>query len=296
MSAQNSGTIGVLTIDVISKPIRTNVDAIRLQGYFGKMSIGGDTRMSETSEDAHEESPSRQSRFKRTVAWEYLRPIVVAVALVFGFMRPFVVEPFQIPSGSMEDTLLAGDRILVCKFIYGVGIPETDIKLFDVHEPARGDVFVFVPLHEKSQHFIKRIVAVGGDTVETKRGALYVNDVAVKDDAYTKRMPRRFRSRYDFPPFRARLTFCLITTLSADYKLSPEQFHAKFPDEVPFKVSEGHVFAMGDNRDQSSDSRTWGTVPVSQIKGGAFMVFWSYDLLNPKKPWQIWKMIDDHPI
>ena len=84
-------------------------------------------------------------------------------------MRPFVVEPFQIPSGSMEDTLLVGDRILVNKFIYGVRIPGTDIKLLDVHKPARGDVFVFVPLHEKSRHFIKRVVAVGGDTVETKR-------------------------------------------------------------------------------------------------------------------------------
>ena len=243
MSAQNSGTIGILTIDVISKPIRTNVDAIRLQGYFGKMSIGGDTRMSETSEDAHEESPSRQSRFKRTVTWEYLRPIVVAVALVFGFMRPFVVEPFQIPSGSMEDTLLVGDHILVCKFIYGVGIPGTDIKLFDVHEPARGDVFVFVPLHEKSQHFIKRIVAVGGDTVETKRGALYVNDVAVKDDAYTKRVSGP-GARYDFPPFRA--PYLLPDNQAfADYKLSPEQFHAKFPDGGTLQSSGGSRLRHG---------------------------------------------------
>ena len=267
MSAQNSGTIGVLTIDVISKPIRTNVDAIRLQGYFGKMSIGGDTRMSETSEDAHEESPTRRSRFKRTVAWEYLRPIVVAVALVFGFMRPFVVEPFQIPSGSMEDTLLVGDRILVCKFIYGVGIPGTDIKLFDVHEPARGDVFVFVPLHEKSKHFIKRIIAVGGDTVETKGGALYVNGAAIQDGAYTKRVGN-YGSPYDFPPFRAP-HLLPDDDAFADYKLPPQQFRAKFPDGNPFKVPEGHVFAMGDNRDQSSDSRTWGTVPVSQIKGSS---------------------------
>ena len=296
MSAQNSGTIGVLTIDVISKPIRTNVDAIRLQGYFGKMSIGGDTRMSETSEDAHEESPTRRSRFKGTVAWNYLRHIVVAVALVFGFMRPFVVEPFQIPSGSMEDALLVGDRILVCKFIYGIGIPGTDIKLFDVHEPARGDVFVFVPLHQKSRHFIKRIVAIGGDTVETKQGALYVNGVAVKDDAYTKRVSRRLRSRYDFPPFRApylltrQRRFCGLQALAraVPCESSRTGYRSTF--------RKGHVFAMGDNRDQSSDSRTWGTVPVSQIKGGAFMVFWSYDLLNPKKPWQIWKMIDDQPI
>lgn len=248
--------------------------------------------MSETSDDTHKESSSRWQRFQRTLAWENLRHIVVALVFVFGFMRPFVVEPFQIPSGSMEDTLLVGDRILVCKLIYGVSIPGTDIKLFDVHKPARGDVFVFVPIHEKSRHFIKRVVAVGGDTVETKDGALYVNGVAVEDGAYTKRTPRYRDSVHDFPPFRAP-HLLLGDEAFADYKLSHAQFHAKFPEGKPFTVPEGHVFAMGDNRDRSSDSRTWGTVPVSQIRGQAFMVFWSYDMLNPKKPWEIWKMIAD---
>ena len=245
--------------------------------------------MTQTPPNTHEQSTSRRSRFRRTLAWERIRPILIAVIFVFGFMRPFVVEPFQIPSSSMEDTLLVGDRILVCKFIYGVGIPGTDIKLFDVHEPARGDVFVFVPLHEQSRHFIKRVVAVGGDTVETKGGALYVNGAAVKDSAYTK---RDYSSRYDFPPFR---TPHLLpdNDAFADYKLAPRQFRAKFPDGNPFTVPEGHVFAMGDNRNRSSDSRTWGTVPVSQIKGQAFMIFWSYDMLNPKKPWEIWKIIAD---
>ena len=246
--------------------------------------------MSQTSDDTYKESPSRRTRIRRTLAWKNLRPIVIAVAFVFGFMRPFVVEPFQIPSGSMEDTLLVGDRILVNKFIYGVRIPCTDIKLLDVHEPERGDVFVFVPLHEKSRHFIKRVVAVGGDTVETKGGALYVNGVAVKDGAYTKRTPRYRDSVHDFPPFRAP-HLLPDDDAFADYKLSPAQFHAKIPGGNPFKVPEGHVFALGDNRDQSSDSRTWGTVPVSQIRGQAFMIFWSYDMLNPKKPWEIWKMI-----
>ena len=247
--------------------------------------------MTQTPPNTHEKSTSRQTSSRRTLAWEHLRPIVIAIMFVFGFMRPFVVEPFQIPSGSMEDTLLVGDRILVCNFIYGVGIPGTDIKLFDVHEPARGDVFVFVPPHEKSRHFIKRVVAVGGDTVETKGGALYVNGVAVKDGTYTKRVGYG-GSPHDFPPFRAPHLLPEDDAF-ANYKLPPRQFRTKFPDGKPFTVPEGHVFAMGDNRDRSSDSRTWGTVPVSQIKGQAFMVFWSYDMLNPKKPWEIWKMIDD---
>ena len=97
-----------------------------------------------------------------------VKGFVFVLIFVFGFFRPFIVDAYLIPSGSMEDTLLIGDRILVCKFMYGVKIPGTDIKVFDFHEPARGDVFVFIPPHERDLHFIKRIVAVEGDTVYTK--------------------------------------------------------------------------------------------------------------------------------
>ena len=96
---------------------------------------------------------SKWQKFRKTVVWEYTQVIVVALILVFGFIRPFVVEAFKIPSGSMEDTLLIGDRILVCKFIYGVKIPGTDIKVFDFHKPARGDVFVFIPPHDRGAKF-----------------------------------------------------------------------------------------------------------------------------------------------
>ena len=82
---------------------------------------------------------SKWQKFRQTIVWEYAQVIVVALILVFGFIRPFVVEAFKIPSGSMENTLLIGDRILVCKFIYGVKIPGTDIKVFDFHKPTRGD-------------------------------------------------------------------------------------------------------------------------------------------------------------
>ena len=247
--------------------------------------------MNKTSIDLHEKTPSRWQRFQRTVVWEYLQVIVVAFVLVFGFIRPFVVEAFEIPSGSMEETLLVGDRILVCKFIYGINIPGTKIKLFDFHKPARGDVFVFVPPHERTKHFIKRIVAVGGDTIETKGDTLYVNGVPIEDSAYTKHVSHAIDPRYNFPPFR-KPYYLPNDNAFAPYKFSPNRFHMTFPDGKPFEVPEGYVFAMGDNRDQSSDSRTWGPVSVNDIKGQAFMVFWSYDLFNQKKTWEMWKIID----
>jgi signal peptidase I len=247
--------------------------------------------MSKTPVDTREDL-SRWQKFQRTVVWEYLQVIVVAFALVFGFIRPFVVEAFKIPSGSMEETLLVGDRILVCKFIYGIRIPGTNIKFFDFHRPAKGDVFVFVPPHERTKNFIKRIVAVEGDTIETKKDKLYVNGVAVEDSAYTKHAAHPVGYRYDFPPFR-KPHYLPDGEVFVDYKLSPNQFRMKFPEGKPFVVPEGHVFAMGDNRDQSSDSRTWGTVSMDDIKGQAFMVYWSHDQLNPVKPWEIWKIIGD---
>ena len=123
-------------------------------------------------------------------AWvrEHAKPILVLLILMFGLIRPFIVDAYRIPSGSMEDTLLIGDRVLVCKFIYGVKIPGTDIKILDLHQPARGDVFVFVPPHDRERFYIKRIVAVEGDTVSTEGKTLHVNGQAVNDSDYTKHL------------------------------------------------------------------------------------------------------------
>ena len=187
--------------------------------------------------------------------WDYLQVIIVAFILVFGLIRPFIVEGFKIPSGSMEDTLLVGDRIFVCKFMYGIKIPGTKHRLFTYSNPKRGDVVVFIPPHDRKRYYIKRVVAVTGDTVKTKGRTLYVNGEKVDDAKYVKHTGYAF----DFP------------------------LH---------QIPEGHVFAMGDNRENSSDSRVWGHVDVNDIKGQAFVVYWSYDSEQHQiSRWNIFKRI-----
>ena len=185
--------------------------------------------------------------------WSYLQVIIVAFIIVFGFIRPFVVEAFKIPSGSMEDTLLVGDRILVCKFMYGIKVPGIKHRLFDFHKPQRGDVIVFIPPHDRKRNFIKRVVGVATDTIETRHNGrtLYVNGIPANDDNYVKHT--RYMS--DSLPY------------------------------LPHKVPEGYLYAMGDNRDNSQDSRFWGPVDIDDVKGQAFMIYWSYDSENSR--WNI---------
>ena len=182
--------------------------------------------------------------FRETAWWEYIKTILIAFILVFGFMRPFVVEAFHIPSGSMEDTLLTGDRILVSKFIYGVKVPFTDIRILKFHEPEIGDIFVFDPPPGAGDHnLVKRIVGLPGDIIEVRDGDLYRNGEAVKED-YVKRNLRLRLSKQNFGPV-----------------------------EVP----PDHLFAMGDNRDLSRDSRAWGFVPFENVTGQTFLTYFSWD-------------------
>ena len=229
----------------------------------------------------------RKQRLKELKIHESIKQFIFLLLLVFGFINPFVVQAYRISSGSMEDTLLIGDQILVCKFIYGVKIPGTDIKIFDVHEPARGDIAVFIPPHDR-RHFVKRIVAVEGDTVETHGETLYVNGDPVNDRSYTKHLGFNQFSR-DFPPFQ-NPEYLPTGDSYDDYTLTETQFRRKYPEGHPFIVPKGTVFAMGDNRDLSSDSRSWGPVAVDNIKGQVFMIMFS-STNRPVKLWEVWKLI-----
>jgi signal peptidase I len=212
---------------------------------------------------------------RKSTIREYTESIAVAV-LIALFLRAFVVEAFKIPSGSMIPTLQVGDHIFVNKFIYGVRIPWTNFKIGEHYrEPKRGEVIVFVYPKEPDKDFIKRIVAIPGDTVEVKDNALHVNGKPVErvqsagdcrymdfDETF-----QRWEER-NCDQFEEKLTdgSSYTTIFDRNGRLEPER---------AWKVPPDSVFVMGDNRNNSHDSRYWGFVPFDLIKGKAMIIWWS---------------------
>lgn len=187
------------------------------------------------------------------------------VLLVVLVVRSFVVEPFQIPSGSMRPTLEIGDFILVNKFAYGLRLPVTHTPIMEGNDPTRGDVMVFRFPNEPSVNFIKRVVGLPGDRIRYEGKQLYVNDQAV-----TKTLT-------DPSPIGAPDLVRLEEQLDGErYSIynNPGNPGARLRDVV---VPEGHYFTMGDNRDHSNDSRYWGFVPEANIVGEAFAVWMHWD-------------------
>lgn len=186
---------------------------------------------------------------RKSAVRENIEAIIIAVLLAL-FIRTFVVQAFKIPSGSMMDTLLVGDHILVSKFTYGVKLPFTDgYTMIPFKEPVKGDIVVFKYPEDPDKDFIKRVVAVGGDTVEIKDKKLYVNDVLQDKEPYA---------------------------VYKDPSVIPGTFTTR--DNMPLtKVPENSLFVMGDNRDNSHDSRFWGFVDLKAVKGKAFLIYWSWN-------------------
>jgi signal peptidase I len=212
---------------------------------------------------------------RKSSARQYAESIGLALGVAL-FLRAFVVEAFQIPSGSMIPTLDVGDHIFVSKFAYAIGIPFTNTKIARFGLPKRGDIIVFKYPPDQSVDYIKRVVGLPGETVEVRRNEVFIDGQPMsrefssepcEDDEGAATEGAEFRHPCEsWIEHLGRVTHMV----HQDPRLGPSNFG-------PVKVPAGHYFAMGDNRDNSKDSRVWGFVPFELIKGRALVVWWSRD-------------------
>lgn len=200
---------------------------------------------------------------KKTWEWwwqEWIKPILIAGILAL-IIRTFVVQPFKIPSSSMEPTLKPGDRIFVSKFIYGAKVPFTNIQFPEVRDPKFGDIVVFLSPEEKKKYLVKRYIAGGGETVRIEDGDLYVDgkEKVVLIESEKENTSETYRRAFYF------------------------NHGAYGPAKKSVTVPEGHFYVLGDNSANSRDSRYWGPVPEKNLVGKAFVIYW------PITRWQLIK-------
>jgi signal peptidase I len=186
---------------------------------------------------------------------EYAEAIIIAI-LIALFIRTFIIQAFKIPSGSMKPTFEIGDHILVSKFIYGIKIPFLRNTLIPIGDPQRGDIVVFIYPEDRSKDFIKRVIGVSGDTIEIRNKKIYLNGLPMND------------------------TYGVYT----DDFIIPGSIQPR-DNFGPVTVRPGSIFVMGDNRDQSYDSRFWGFVNLKDVMGKAFIIYWSWDNENHSVRW-----------
>lgn len=179
----------------------------------------------------------------------YVKSLAIALMMAL-VLKHFVIEAYRIPTGSMEDTILVGDFLLANKFIYGVSVPFTDIRIPGFDDPEQGDIVIFKFPDDPSLNYVKRCIAGPGQVVEIRDKQVYVDGKLYQDEEFTKYSDRQI----------------------ADPS-SPQAHRDNFG---PFKVPSGQYFMMGDNRDNSYDSRFWGCVPGENILGEALFIHWSW--------------------
>lgn len=184
---------------------------------------------------------------QKNVIWEYSEILIVALVLAM-IIRAFFVQAYKIPSGSMLETLQEGDYLLVTRFNYDIKVPFTDISVVSTGEAQHGDIIVFRYPKDPSQNYIKRVIGLPGDTIEIRDKQVFRNGRLVTEPY--KRISKPW-SRIEGTDNVDRLT-----------------------------VPEGHYFCMGDNRDESADSREWGFVPRDNIQGKAWIIYWSWKSLT----------------
>ena len=191
--------------------------------------------------------------FKKSAVREYFESIVIAVILAL-FIRTFVVQAFKIPTGSMENNLLIGDHLLVNKFVFGPTRTGLERALLPVSAIERGQIIVFKYPEEPDRDFIKRVIGLPGETVEVREKKVYINGKALDEP----------NVHFLQPPAGAS-EFLEVTSFDVRERYGP------------VTVPPDHYFVMGDNRDNSQDSRYWGFLPRENVKGHALMIYWSYE-------------------
>jgi signal peptidase I len=202
-------------------------------------------------------TPAEALRGSKSKVREYAEAIILALILAL-FIRTFVIQAFKIPSPSMVPTLLVGDHILVNKFLFGFSVPFVEGKIMSVREPERGDVIVFKYPRDRKLDFIKRCIAVGGETLEVREKQVFINGEPIE-------------------------------THQAVFLEGGSMLNGR-DNFGPVTVPEGKVFVMGDNRDNSNDSRFWGFVDLADVKGKAIIIYWSW---NKAKSWPRFARIGD---
>lgn len=211
--------------------------------------------MSNNPEQTEESAEAlKAGKPQKSVVREYAEALIIALVLAL-LIRTFIIQAFKIPTGSMEPTLLVGDHLLVSKFSYSIHVPNevpfTSIQLFaDYHffssVPERGNIVVFKFPLEPEKDFIKRVVGLPGETIQVIRQRVYINDKLLKE-------PYAYHSQPSSPDSGTR------------------------DNMAPLRIPEGHIFVMGDNRENSSDSRVWGVLDLKNLRGKAQWIYWSWD-------------------
>jgi len=190
-----------------------------------------------------------EATFRKSTVREYFESIVIAVILAL-FIRTFVVQAFKIPTGSMEPNLLVGDHLLVNKFIFAPTVSALERLLLPMRDIGRGDIIVFKFPEEPERDFIKRVIGLPGDALELRQRQVLVNGAPIAEPY----------AHYLFPVSEGE-----------------DQTHDVRARYGPVTVPEGHYFMMGDNRDNSQDSRYWGFLPAHYVKGRALTIYWSFE-------------------
>ncbi len=214
-----------------------------------------------TKENNEKQPKEKNKEATKSKVQEYIEAIIIAI-LIAVVIRTFIVQAYKIPSRSMVPTLLVGDHLLVNKFIYGVKIPVIRRIIVPITDPKRGDIIVFIYPNDRTKDYIKRVIGVGGDKIEIKNKNIFINDQPYKDA---------------FGIYSDDTTYPAI--------MQPRDNFG------PVTVPRGSLFVMGDNRDESADSRFWGFVDLKDVEGKALVIYWSWnseeqDNLLKKIRWQ----------